>query len=42
MPQLRNAQAMIVHGRCQRAQALSVRPSSIAAQAKAKLTLMPT
>ncbi len=37
-----NTQAKIVHGRVQCAQAWSSRPSSIAAQAKAKATEKPT
>ena len=42
MPAVRNIQAVSVHGRTQRAQAASVRPSISAATAKEKATEKPT
>ena len=42
MPAVRNIQAASVHGRTQRAQAGSTRPSMSAAQAKEKATESPT
>jgi hypothetical protein len=42
MPAVRNIQAVSVHGRTQRAQAASMRPSISAAMAKAKEIEKPT
>ena len=42
MPTVRNAQAMFVHGRVQRAHAASNRPAKSAAVANAKATDSPT
>ena len=42
MPAVRNIQAVSVHGRTQRAQAASVRPSISAATAKEKAIEKPT
>ena len=42
MPSVRNAQAASVHGRTQRAQAASMRPSISAATANAKAIEKPT
>jgi hypothetical protein len=42
MPRVRKIQAISVHGRTQRAQAASIRPSISAAMAKANDTENPT
>ncbi len=42
MPMVRNIHASVVHGRDQRAQVVSSRPSSSAAIANAKATEKPT
>jgi len=42
MPRVRKAQATVVQGRDQRAQATSILPESSAAMAKAKATAKPT
>jgi hypothetical protein len=42
MPQVRNSQAVVVHGRVQRAQAASSRPEISAAIANANATEKPT
>ena len=42
MPAVRKTQAIVVHGRDQRAHAASIRPDSSAAIANAKATEKPT